>query len=63
MKITGKVKLQVVISQDGRVTSTNAIGGHPILVQACDDAVRKWKFQSAAEETTEIVEFEFHDQQ
>jgi TonB family protein len=59
MNIGGKVKLQVVISQDGRVTAATAIGGHPILVKACDEAVRKWKFQSAAEETTQIIEFEF----
>jgi len=59
MNISGKVKLQVVISPDGRVTATNVIGGHPILVQACDDAVRKWRFQPAAEETTQIVEFDF----
>ena len=34
-------------------------GGHPLLVQACQDAVKEWKFASAPEETTQIVEFEF----
>jgi TonB family protein len=61
LNVVGKVKLQVVISQDGRVISTTAVGGNPILVQACDEAVRKWKFQPGVEETTQIVEFEFRD--
>jgi TonB family protein len=63
MSVSGKVKLEVVITPDGRVKSTRVIGGHPILVQACQDAVKDWKFVPAPEETTQIVEFEFHDQQ
>jgi hypothetical protein len=31
-----------------------------LLVQACQDAVKEWKFVSAPEETTQIVEFDFH---
>ncbi len=62
MNVTGKVKLEVVITPDGRVKSTRVIGGHPILVQACQDAVKDWKFMPASEETTQIVEFDFHDQ-
>ena len=31
----------------------------PVLVQACVDAVKDWKYEPAAEETTQIVEFEF----
>ena len=60
MNVTGKVKIEVVISPDGRVKSTRVVGGHPLLVQTCQDAVKEWKFLSAAEETTQIVEFEFH---
>ena len=55
----GKVKIEVVITPDGRVKSTRVIGGHPLLVQACQDAVKEWKFAAAPEETTQIVEFEF----
>jgi TonB family protein len=60
MNVTGKVKIEVVITPDGRVKSTRVIGGHPLLVQACQDAVKEWKFVPAAEETTQIVEFEFN---
>jgi hypothetical protein len=28
-------------------------------VQACQDAVKEWKFLPAADETTQIVEFTF----
>ena len=59
MNVAGKVKIEVVISPDGRVKTTRVVGGHPLLVQACQDAVKEWKFAAAPEETTQIVEFEF----
>jgi TonB family protein len=59
MNVAGKVKIEVIITPDGRVKSTRALGGHPLLVQACIDAVKEWKFVSAPEETTQVVEFEF----
>ncbi|MDP9337749.1 MAG: energy transducer TonB [Acidobacteriota bacterium] len=59
MSVAGRVKIEVVITPDGRVRSTRVVGGHPLLVQACQDAVKEWKFFPAAEETTQIVEFEF----
>jgi TonB family protein len=60
MNVAGKVKIEVVITPDGHVKSTRVVGGHPLLVQACQDAVKEWKFVPAAEETTQIVEFDFH---
>jgi TonB family protein len=63
MSVSGRVKLEVVITPDGHVKSTRVVGGHPILVQACQDAVKDWRFVPAAEETTQIVEFDFRDQQ
>lgn len=60
MNVTGKVKIEVVITPDGHVKSARVIGGHPLLVQACEDAVKEWKFTPANEESTQIVEFEFH---
>jgi len=59
MNLTGKVKIEVVIAPDGRVKNARAIGGHPLLVQSCLDAVRDWKYETAPEESTQIVEFEF----
>jgi TonB family protein len=60
MNVAGKVKIEVVVTPDGRVKSTRVVGGHPLLVQACQDAVKEWKFVPAPEETTQVVEFEFH---
>ena len=60
MNVSGKVKIEVVIASDGHVKSTRVVGGHPLLVQTCQDAVKEWKFVPASEETTQIVEFEFH---
>jgi TonB family protein len=59
MNVTGKVKIEVVITPDGHVKSTRVIGGHPLLVQACQDAVKEWRFAAAPEESTQIVEFDF----
>ena len=59
MNIAGKVKIEVVISGDGHVKTTKVVGGHPLLVRVCQDAVKEWRFMLAPEETTQIVEFEF----
>lgn len=59
MNVSGKVKIEVIITPDGKVRSTRVIGGHPLLVQACQDAVKEWKFVPATEETTQVIEFDF----
>jgi TonB family protein len=60
MNVSGKVKIEVVITPDGRVKSSRVVGGHPLLVLPCQDAVKEWKFMPAPEETTQVVEFDFH---
>jgi len=62
MNLAGKVKIELVIAPDGHVKSAHAVGGHPVLVQSCLEAVRDWKFEPAPEETTQIIEFEFKQQ-
>jgi TonB family protein len=62
MSLSGKVKIELVIAPDGHVKTSRALGGHPVLVQSCLEAVRDWKFESAPEETTQIIEFEFKQQ-
>jgi periplasmic protein TonB len=62
MNVTGKVKVETTISPDGRVTNTKVVGGSPILVNAAIDALRKWRFESAPKESTEIIEFDFGNQ-
>jgi len=60
MSVSGRVKIEVIITPDGHVRSTRVLGGHPLLVQACQDSVKEWKFFPAPEETTQIIEFDFH---
>ena len=60
LNVGGKVKIEVVITSDGHVKSTRVVGGHPLLVHVCQEAVKEWKFLPAPEETTQVVEFEFH---
>jgi TonB family protein len=62
MNITGAVKVSVVVSPAGTVKSTKVIGGHPILVSAAVDAVKKWRFETAASESSGVVEIKFAPQ-
>jgi len=59
MALSGKVKIELVIAPDGHEKSSRAVGGHPLLVQSCLDAVKDWRFEPAPEETTTIIEFDF----
>jgi TonB family protein len=44
-KISGTVKLHVVIAKDGKIQQIQVVSGHPLLVQAAIDAVRQWQYQ------------------
>jgi TonB family protein len=41
----GEVRVQIEISETGRVTNTKAISGHPLLRDAAEEAARKWVFK------------------
>lgn len=60
MNVTGKVKIEAKIAPDGHVTDTRIVGGSPLLVNAALDALKKWRFEPAPKETTEVVEFTFN---
>lgn len=62
MNVTGKVKIEATIAADGHVISTRVVGGSPLLVNAALDALKKWRFEPAAHDTTEVIEFEFSGQ-
>jgi TonB family protein len=59
MGIAGTVRLQLVVAPNGSVKETKVIGGHPILVTAAVDAVKKWRFETASAESTGTVEIRF----
>ncbi len=58
-RIRGVVKVEVVVRENGSVKSTKVLGGSPLLINSAADAVRKWKFEPASQETTEVVQIEF----
>lgn len=62
MNISGVVKVAVVVAPNGNLRSTKVVGGHPLLVTAALEALRKWKFESAPEESSGVVEFKFQPQ-
>jgi len=45
VSISGTVTLSIVISPDGKVSSTKVVSGHPILIQAALDAVKQWTYK------------------
>lgn len=40
----GSVKVQVTISDDGKVIEAKALSGHPLLREAATDAAKQWEF-------------------
>lgn len=59
LKLSGRVRIEVIVSPDGRVKDTRIIGGSPILANAALDAVRMWRYEPGSKETVEIVEVDF----
>jgi TonB family protein len=55
----GTVKLAVTVRATGDVKSSRSLGGNPVLIEAATTAARKWKFEPAPDETTEVIEFRF----
>jgi TonB family protein len=59
-RIEGAVKVMVAVAANGRPTSTKVVGGHPVLAKAAVDAIEKWKWVASPDESTELVEIQFH---
>jgi TonB family protein len=62
MNIAGTVRLAVVVAPNGSVKSSKPIGGHPLLVNAATEAVKRWRFEPGPGDSNGIVEFKFHPQ-
>lgn len=59
MSLKGTVRLEVEIGADGTVKNTRALGGHPVLIQSAEDAIKKWRYEPGPPTKT-VVEFNFH---
>ena len=58
MNVTGSVKLEVVVAANGQVKSVKPLGGHPLLIDAAQSAVKQWRYEPGTE-GTEVVEIRF----
>ena len=59
MNITGTVRTEIVIAADGTIKSVRVLGGHPLLVDAVQKALKRWKYAPGGSETTIQVDFKF----
>jgi TonB family protein len=59
MSVSGTVKVEVTVAPNGSVKNVKVIGGHPLLIDAAVDAVKRWKYEAGTDETTQVVEFKF----
>jgi len=60
MYLRGTVKLEAVVAPNGVVKSTRVIGGSPLLTRSAVDAIGKWKWAPAPQESKELIELSFH---
>ena len=59
MRIHGIVRVEATVRPNGFVKSTRVLGGNPVLVDAAQQAISKWKFEAAQNETTQVVQLTF----
>src|SRR5262249_38425586 len=59
MNVAGAVKVEVVVAPNGSGKSAKALGGHPLLIDAAITAARNTKFEASAEETKELIIYNF----
>ena len=63
MRIHGAVRMEVIVRPNGSVKSSRVLGGNPVVVEAAQEAVGKWRFEPTQSETTEIVQLAFESGQ
>lgn len=59
-RLSGTVRLALVVTPEGAVKSVRTLGGNAVLAASAEEAVKQWKFEAAKKETAEtlIVKFE-----
>ncbi len=60
MRLQGVVRADVLVAPNGTVKSIEVKGGHPVLVDAAQNALREWKWQPGPRETHENIELRFN---
>ncbi len=62
MHLAGEVTVRAKVEADGSVSSAHAESGHPLLRDAAEQAVKHWRFVSAAAPSECIVTVSFNAQ-
>ncbi len=60
MNLKGIVKLEASVAPNGTVNSIKVVGGHPVLVEAAERAVQKWRWEPASHASQELIELRFN---
>lgn len=59
LNIQGSARVRFTITRDGKVRDVKEVGGNPVLLRALVEAVKNWKYESAAAENDGDVLFDF----
>ena len=59
MNLHGVARVLLTVAPEGKVVTVKELGGHPVLVAALVDAVKKWRYEPADRESLIEVKFEF----
>ena len=57
--VAGVVRIEVVVAPNGTPKSTSPLGGNPVLIEAAQQALKSWRWEPAAKDSTQIVQFRF----
>ncbi len=60
MNLQGIVRAEVLVGPDGKVKYVEVKGGHPVLADSAQNAIRQWRWAPAPRETHESVELRFN---
>src|ERR1700732_1563791 len=59
MHLSGKVRLELVITPGGSVKSAKLVGGNPVFEKSAIEAAKHWRFETAEKETKAVILLEF----
>ena len=62
MHLSGKVRLEVVITPAGSVKTAKLVGGNPVFEKDAVAAAKQWRFEAGDKETKTVILLEFAEQ-
>ncbi len=57
--IGGVVRVEVIVTAAGVVKGTRVLGGNAALAESAENAVKQWRFEPAATDSTFVVSIHF----